>query len=175
MRGKWWDLIPLWWRKWDGGRQGGENQTGGGDLTPLLLSRGLENETGQRASDKLKKKWRRWVNKQNWFEYTLSFSYNVTRTRIKIIIYKIHNQHKKVNNQTRVGIERDSCRATICDERQRWKIMQINSCSHPLLHALDDEAQVFTHLLFAQVLLFTALQEGQVLRFRMTTGSNMTL
>lgn len=33
--------------------------------------------------------------------------------------------------------------------------------SHPLLHALDDEAQVFTHLLFVQVLLFTALQGGR--------------
>ena len=33
--------------------------------------------------------------------------------------------------------------------------------SYPLLHALDDEAQVFTHLLFVQVLLFTPLQEDR--------------
>lgn len=49
-----------------------------------------------------------------------------------------------------------------------------NSCSHPLFHTLDNEAQVFTHLLFAQVLLFTALREGQVGEFRIK-GSNMTL
>lgn len=39
--------------------------------------------------------------------------------------------------------------------------MEINCFSHPLFHTLDNEAQVFTHLLFAQVLLFTALQKGQ--------------
>lgn len=42
--------------------------------------------------------------------------------------------------------------------------------SHPLLHTLDDEAQVFTHLLFVQVLLFTALQEGRKEGRRDDTG-----
>lgn len=44
-------------------------------------------------------------------------------------------------------------------------------CSHPLLHTLDDEAQVFTHLLFVQVLLFTALKQKRKGKFRITAGS----
>lgn len=41
------------------------------------------------------------------------------------------------------------------------RINKYFGCSHPLLHTLDDEAQVFTHLLFVQVLLFTPLQDGR--------------
>lgn len=41
------------------------------------------------------------------------------------------------------------------------RVNKCYGCSHPLLHTLDDEAQVFTHLLFVQVLLFTPLPDAR--------------
>lgn len=42
---------------------------------------------------------------------------------------------------------------------QQWRVVDIRQTqtSHPLFHSLDDEAQIFRHLLFVQVLLFTSL------------------
>lgn len=57
-------------------------------------------------------------------------------------------------------------------------MLKVGGSSHPLLHTLDDEAQVFTHLLFVQVLLFTALQGGgkedKEGTFRTGAGSDLT-
>ena len=47
-------------------------------------------------------------------------------------------------------------------------------CAHPLLHARDDEAQISTHLLFTQNLLFTALHTDRSERDRSETVTRQT-